>query len=81
MYNIAQNDKFDPDLIFDQIGILVAQNRMLREQLTHLTKRIDEEASEKLMWRESSEYWQFQAEFFAEKLNETQQEKEFIYAI
>lgn len=78
--NIAQVDKFDPDLIFDQIGILVAQNRLLREQLLHVNKRIDEEATEKLLWRESAEYWQIQAEFFIERLQELKTEG-MIYAI
>lgn len=80
MQNVTQVDKFDPDLIFDQIGIMVAQNRMLREQLTHITKRVDEESNEKLLWRESSEFWQAQAEFFKDRLDDIKNE-EINYAI
>lgn len=80
MHNVTHVDKFDPDLIFDQIGILLSQNRLYREQLNHINKRIDEEANEKLLWRESSEFWEAQAEFFKERLEDIKNE-EIKYAI
>lgn len=45
---------------------------MVLEQMLHLSKRLEEEGREKLVWRESAEFWEAQAMYFKEQLLEVQ---------
>lgn len=59
-----------PDNLYDSVVRQDVQIKMLMSQLKHLNRRIEEEVNEKLMWRESAEFWEAQAEFFKERAEE-----------
>ncbi len=55
------------DQVMHYLDNIIVQNHMLIEQLKHINRRIEEEVNEKLVWRESAEFWEAQAEFFKDR--------------
>jgi hypothetical protein len=46
--NVSYNEDFSLEI----------KNKLLMQQLKHLTARIDEEAAKARMWQESAHYWE-----------------------